>query len=72
MLGLPLIGSGNGIRRNPLLADLLGSAFELPLVYPLHTEEAAHGAAMLATVAAGELTLGEATARIGYEESSSA
>jgi len=61
-----LIGSGNGIRRNPLLADLIGDAFGLPLVTPRHTEEAAHGAALLAAVATGEITMVEATARLSY------
>jgi sedoheptulokinase len=69
-VGLPararLVGAGNGVRRNPLLVDLLRDTFDLPLVSPRHTEEAAHGAAMLAAVAVGELTLGEATGRLAY------
>ena len=63
-----LIGSGNGIRNNPLLAELLREAFGLPLVSPQHREEAAHGAALLAAVAVGELSLAEATARLRYGE----
>ena len=61
-----LIGSGNGIRNNPLLAELLREAFGLPLVTPQHREEAAHGAALLAAVAVGELTLADATGRLRY------
>ena len=61
-----LIGAGNGIRRNQLLIDLLSDAFALPLVTPRHTEEAAHGAAMLAAVSTRELSLAEATARLAY------
>ena len=60
-----LVGSGNGIRRNPLLVELLGSSFAMPLVNPRQVEEAAHGAAMLAAVGAGELSLDAATVRIG-------
>ena len=42
-------------------------AFTLQLVMPRHTEEAAHGAAMLAAVGVGEATLEEATSRLAYE-----
>ena len=50
-----LVGSGNGIRRNPLLAHILSERFGMPLVYPQHSEEAATGAALLAAVATGEI-----------------
>src|SRR5204863_319599 len=50
-----LVGAGNGIRRNPLLGQLLSEALALPIVTPLHAEEAAFGAALVATVAVGEL-----------------
>lgn len=56
-----LIGAGNGVRRNPLLASVLADRFRLPLHTPVHTEEAAYGAAMLAAVASGS----EASATIG-------
>ena len=46
-----LIGSGNGIRRNPLLAQILAERFEMPLHIPALEEEAAVGAAVLAGVA---------------------
>jgi sugar (pentulose or hexulose) kinase len=48
-----LVGSGNGIRDNPLLARLIGAAFHRPLMTPQHREEAATGAALVAAVGAG-------------------
>jgi sugar (pentulose or hexulose) kinase len=48
-----LVGAGNGIRANPLLARIIGEAFGLPMVVPIHREEAATGAARLAAVGAG-------------------
>lgn len=62
-----LIGSGNGLRQNPLLTAIIAERFGLPLLRPAHREEAAYGAALLAAVATGELTLAEATSRIRYE-----
>ncbi len=63
-----LIGSGNGVRSNPLLGTILASAFGLPLRVPAHREEAACGAALLAGVGAGVFTdLDEAGRRIRYE-----
>lgn len=59
-----LVGAGNGIRRNPLLIDMLCDAFGVPLVTPRHTEEAAHGAALLAAAGVGALSLDEATGRL--------
>jgi sugar (pentulose or hexulose) kinase len=50
-----LVGSGNGIRANLLLAQLVGVAFGLPVLVPAHREEAAFGAALLAAVGAGIL-----------------
>lgn len=48
-----LIGSGNGLRENPVLARIVAQEFSLPLELPRHREEAAVGAALLATVGAG-------------------
>ena len=48
-----LVGSGNGIRRNPALQRVAKRAFDSPLSIPLHTEEAAYGAALFALVACG-------------------
>ena len=70
-LGRParrLVGSGNGIRANPLLARLVSEEFGLPLAVPVHTEEAACGAALLAAVGAGLFAdLAAAGALIRYE-----
>lgn len=43
-----LVGAGNGIRRSPLLAQILSERFGLPLSLPPQSEEAALGAAMVA------------------------
>ncbi len=49
-----LIGSGNAIRKNQLLADILPASFGLPLQMTTYTEEAAVGAALCAAVATGQ------------------
>ena len=49
-----LIGSGNGIRNNDLMADIVSEAFGLELKMPRHAEEAAVGAALTAAVTVGE------------------
>ncbi len=43
-----LVASGNGVRKNPVLRELLAEMFGLPLEIPVHTEEAAFGAALFA------------------------
>ena len=48
-----LVASGNGVRKNPLLQDVLRHVFDLPLYIPVHSEEAAFGAALFASVCAG-------------------
>lgn len=48
-----LIGAGNGIRKNPLLQEILSEAFGMQMQTPAHTEEAAFGAALLAAVGGG-------------------
>jgi sedoheptulokinase len=53
--GRTLVGSGNGIRRNPELRRAFERTFRMPMSVPAHTEEAAFGAALLAGVAAGIL-----------------
>jgi len=63
-----LVGAGNGIRRNPVLREVLESAFGLTMEVPRHTEEAAYGAALLASVGVGEKrSLAEASTGIAYE-----
>jgi sugar (pentulose or hexulose) kinase len=48
-----LVAAGNGLRENPLLAQLVTREFQLPLVCTHHCEEAAVGCALTAGVAAG-------------------
>ncbi|MFM8286957.1 MAG: sedoheptulokinase [Planctomycetaceae bacterium] len=45
--------AGNGLRENPLLAELVQHEFALPLLLPTACEEAAVGAALVAGVGAG-------------------
>lgn len=48
-----IIGSGNGLRNNPLLVRAIASAFQRPMFFPAHAEEAAFGTALLAGVSTG-------------------
>ena len=48
-----LVGSGNAVRKNPVLRRYLEEQFNLPLELPVHREEAAFGAAVFAAAAAG-------------------
>jgi sugar (pentulose or hexulose) kinase len=48
-----LVGAGNGLRENGVLARCVADEFGLPLRLPLHREEAAFGAARLAAASAG-------------------
>lgn len=48
-----LIGGGNGLRENPLLTQIVGETFGVPVQFPRHREEAAFGAALVAGVGAG-------------------
>lgn len=50
-----LVGAGNGLRENPVLAGILSEEFGLPLEVPAHREEAAFGAALTAAYGAGIL-----------------
>ena len=59
-----LIGSGNGLRRNPLLAQIAAEGFGMPLRIPVHEEEAAYGAALLAAVGDGQFPSLEAAGRL--------
>ena len=49
-----LVGSGNGIRRNPVLKKMFEDALGIPMDIPLHQEEAAYGAALFSAVACGK------------------
>jgi len=62
-----LVGSGNGIRKNRLLAEIFSAAFNMPIKTPLNLEEAAYGAALLAAVGCGEIDFEEAACLIRYE-----
>src|SRR6185437_12249862 len=56
MLGGPrpqLVGAGNGLRQNSLLAEIVADTFGLPVMLPRHQEEAAFGAALVAAVGIG-------------------
>ncbi len=48
-----MIGSGNGLRKNPALQRLLSERFGMKLLIPVHREEAAFGAALTGMTAAG-------------------
>lgn len=48
-----LVGSGNGVRKNPVLRQYLEEQFGLKLKLPTHREEASFGAAVFAGAAAG-------------------
>lgn len=48
-----LVGAGNAVTRNPLLARILASRFGLPLHLPAFEEPAAVGAALVAATGAG-------------------
>lgn len=48
-----LVGAGNAIERNALLARILAARFALPLQLPAFDEPAAVGAALVAAVAVG-------------------
>lgn len=48
-----IAGSGNGIRKNPVLINIFENRFKGTMQIPLHTEEASVGAALFAMVAGG-------------------
>ncbi|MDC7291839.1 FGGY family carbohydrate kinase [Blautia schinkii] len=50
-----LVGSGNGIRRNPLMRELAEELFGMPMDIPVCQEEAAYGAALQSLAAAGKV-----------------
>ena len=45
-----LVAAGNGLRENPLLAEIVSQAFGLSLLFTEHREEAAFGASLVASV----------------------
>jgi sugar (pentulose or hexulose) kinase len=58
-----IVGSGNGLRDNALLAQIVAEEIGLPLTFPRHREEAAVGAALVAAVGAGAHPTLEAAGR---------
>ena len=48
-----IIGSGNGIRKNPMLREWIEDVFGAKMQIPVHREEACFGAAIFSLVAAG-------------------
>jgi sugar (pentulose or hexulose) kinase len=64
-----VVASGNAVRKNPLLREIIGSRLTWRVLIPAHREEAAFGAALLAGVGAGVFkSLEEAGQCIRYEE----
>ncbi len=49
-----VVGAGNGVRYNAVFREILSEQFTSPVMVTRHTEEAAAGAALAASVAVGE------------------
>jgi sugar (pentulose or hexulose) kinase len=62
-----LIGAGNGIRKNALLRSILEERFGMAMQVPIHTEEAAFGAALMGAVSAGGNKVADVGKMIRYE-----
>lgn len=63
-----LIGSGNGMRQNPILQKMFSEKFDMPVKIPLHKEEASYGAALFALIGIGYFKdLEEAQSLIRYQ-----
>jgi sedoheptulokinase len=63
-----LIGSGNGIRMNKPLQQMIATSFNMPLHIPVCEEEAAYGASLFSLFTMGFFeTLKEAQALIKYK-----
>ena len=60
-----MVASGNGIRKNRHLQEIMSEKFGMSLELAKREEEAAYGAAVSGMIAAGELTLKDA---VGVEE----
>jgi len=48
--GQSVAASGNAVRKNPLMAEIISKTFNLPVRIPLYEEEAAYGAALLSFI----------------------
>lgn len=64
-----IVASGNAMRKNPVLREICADLFGKPLLLPLHTEEAAFGAALFGGVAAGVILRRDSYAKIRYQDS---
>ncbi|MGI6367130.1 MAG: sedoheptulokinase [Anaerolineae bacterium] len=62
-----LVGAGNGITHNPVLAEAVVQRFDLPLSLTGTVEAAALGAALLAADGTGALPLAEGMASLRYD-----
>lgn len=62
-----IVGSGNGIRKNPVLQRIVSEMFGCKVKIPYYEEEAAFGAALSSLVACGECkSIQEACSKIRY------
>ena len=62
-----IVGSGNGIRKNPALQRIVCGMFECRIKIPYYEEEAAFGAALASLVACGECeSIRSACSKIRY------
>lgn len=61
-----LVGSGNGIRKNPALVKIAESKFGMAMKIPAHLEEAAVGAAMFGLVCGGFKSMADTGSMIKY------
>lgn len=66
--GNTIVVSGNAMRKNPTLRRICAERFGKQTLIPLHTEEAAFGAALYGGISAGLLTRNESYTRIQYHE----
>ena len=58
-----LVAAGNGLRENPLLGEIVSHAFGLDISFTQHREEAAFGAALVASVGTNRFPSLEQAAR---------
>lgn len=61
-----IVGSGNGVRKNPQLVAAAERKFGSTMKIPVHLEEAAYGAAMYGLVASGKFTCEQVRKLIKY------
>ena len=63
-----IVASGNAMRKNPVLREICADLFGKELLLPLHTEEAAFGAALFGGVAAGVILRKNSYTGIQYQD----